>query len=114
MTRVKHAVSSRRHRKKALKFAKGFWGAKSRQYKIAKEAVRHALIDNYEHRKNRKREFRGLWITRISAACKAEGISYSKFISALKKAHINLDRKMLADIAVNDYKSFKALVAKVK
>ncbi|MDD5634217.1 MAG: 50S ribosomal protein L20 [Candidatus Omnitrophica bacterium] len=114
MTKVKFAPSSRRRRKKTLKAAKGQRGARSRLLRTAKEAVRKAMIYQFKDRKRKKREFRSLWITRISAACKAEGISYSKFIAGLKKAKIELNRKCLAEIARNDSKAFKELVEKVK
>lgn len=112
MTKVKHAVSSRSHRKKALKAASGYFGSKSRLYRIAKEAGRKSLISEYIGRKRKKRDFRSLWITRISAACKAEGTTYSKLISGLKKANVLLDRKALADIAANDNAGFKFLLKK--
>jgi len=113
MSRVKHAVSSRKRRKKTLKSVKGQRGARSKLLRIAKEASRSALISSYIDRKKKKSNFRSLWITRISAICKEEGISYSKFISGLKKAGIALDRKMLAEIAVTDNRGFKALIKKV-
>lgn len=114
MTKVKHAASSRRRRKKTLKAARGQYSAGSRLYKIAKEAVRKSLISSYIDRKKKKRLFRSLWITRISAACKLEGISYSKFIAGLRKAKISMDRKILADLAANDRAGFKTLVKRVK
>lgn len=114
MTKVKHAASSRRRRKKTLKAAKGQFSAGSRLYKIAKEAVRKSLISSYIDRKRKKRIFRALWVTRISAACRQEGTTYSKFMSALRKAKINLDRKVLADLAANDQNGFKTLVKTVK
>jgi large subunit ribosomal protein L20 len=110
MPKVKHAASSRRHRKRTLKAAKGYYGARSRSYKIAKEAVKQGMIDSYIHRKDYKREMRSLWIVRINAACRAEEMTYSRFIAGLKKAGISLDRKMLADIALNDPAGFKSLV----
>lgn len=114
MTKVKHAPSSLRHRKKVLKAAKGQWGSRSNLYKVAKEGVRKGLIDSYKGRKHKKREFRALWITRIAAACKNEGTSYSRFISGLKKSGVDLNRKVLADIAVSDITGFKALVKRAK
>jgi len=114
MSRVKHAVSSRKHRKKVLKAAKGQRGARSRSYKIAKEAVRKGMAASYVDRKKKKGDFRSLWITRINAGCRAEGISYSRFIMGLKKSGITLNRKMLADIAAQDSRGFKALVKKTK
>jgi large subunit ribosomal protein L20 len=112
MTKVKHAPSSRKHRKKALKAAKGYFGSKSRLYRIAKEAGRKSLIYQYVGRKRKKRDYRSLWITRISAACRAEGTTYNKLISGLKRANVLLDRKALADIAVNDSAGFKFLLKK--
>lgn len=114
MTRVKHAPSSLKRRKKVLKAAKGQRGSRSTLFRIAKEAVRKSMISSYIDRKKKKRNFRSLWITRITAACKEEGTSYSKFIAGLKKAKIKLNRKVLADIAANDNRGFKALVKKVK
>ncbi|MFC1643977.1 50S ribosomal protein L20 [Candidatus Omnitrophota bacterium] len=114
MTRVKHATSSLKRRKKTLKAAKGQRGARSKLLKIAKEAVRKGMIASYIDRKKKKRDFRSLWITRITAACREEGISYSKFIAGLKKAKIDLNRKILADLAANDNRAFKTLVKKVK
>ena len=114
MTKVKHAVSSLKRRKKVLKEAKGQRGARSKLLRTAKEAVRHSMISNYKDRKRKKGDFRALWITRITAACKQEGYSYSKFIAALKTAQIELNRKMLANIAVNDERGFKLLIKTVK
>ncbi|MDD4957368.1 MAG: 50S ribosomal protein L20 [Candidatus Omnitrophica bacterium] len=112
MTKVKHAPSSLRRRKKILKHTKGQRGSRSKLFRIAKEATRKSMISSYINRKKKKRDYRSLWITRISAACKAEGISYSKFIAALKKANIELNRKVLADLAANDIRAFKAVVKK--
>ncbi|MCK4852011.1 MAG: 50S ribosomal protein L20 [Candidatus Omnitrophica bacterium] len=114
MTRVKHAVSSRKRRKKVLKSAKGQRGSRSKLLRTAKESVRRAMVSSYGDRKKKKGDFRSLWIVRINAACKAEDISYSGFIAGLKKAGIGLNRKMLADLAVNDDRGFKALVKRVK
>ena len=114
MSRVKHAASSLRRRKKVLKAAKGQQGSRSKLLKTAKEAVRKSLISNYIDRKKKKRDFRSLWIARITAACKDEGISYSKFIAGLKKAKIELNRKILADLAATDNRGFKTLVKKAK
>ena len=113
MARVKGALATRKRRKKVLKLAKGYWGAKSKHFKMAKEAVMKS--DNYAYigRKQRKRDFRRLWITRISAACKMNGTNYSTFMNNLKKAGINLNRKMLSEIAISDEAGFKALVEKV-
>ncbi len=114
MSKVKHAVSSRKRRKKVLKAVKGQRGARSKLLKTAKEAARKSLIANYIGRKKKKRDFRALWITRITAACKLEGISYSKFISGLKKIGVILNRKILSEIAADDNRGFKLLVKKVK
>lgn len=114
MTKVKFAPSSRRRRKKIMKAARGQFGSRHRLYRIAKEAVRESMLSNYADRKKKKVNFRRLWITRISAACEKEGLSYSKFIGALKKAGIQLNRKMLADLAATDNTAFKAVVKKVK
>ncbi len=97
-----------------LKFAKGFYGAKSRLYRSAKEAVEKALLYSYRDRKVRKRDFRKLWIVRISAASVQNGLSYSKFMGGLKKANVNLDRKILADLAVRNPEAFSKLVAVAK
>jgi len=97
-----------------LKFAKGFYGAKSRLYRSAKEAIEKALLYAYRDRKVRKRDFRRLWIVRISAACEMRGTSYSRFMGGLKKAQVTLDRKMLADLAVRNPEAFTKLVAVAK
>ena len=114
MARVKRAVNSRKNHKKVLKLAKGYWGAKSKHFKMAKQAVMKSGNYAYIGRRHRKRDFRRLWITRISAACRMNGINYSSFMNGLKKANIMLNRKMLAEIAVSDEAAFKALVEKVK
>ncbi|MGD2279257.1 MAG: 50S ribosomal protein L20 [Candidatus Omnitrophota bacterium] len=114
MTKVKHASTSLKRRKKTLKGAKGQYGARSRSYKIAKEAVRKGMVSGYVGRKLKKRDFRSLWISRISAACKEEDISYSKFMDGLKKEKVDLNRKVLAQIAASDSKGFKKLVELVK
>ncbi len=114
MTKVKHATSSLKRKKKVLKAVKGQRGARSKLLRTAKEAARKSMISNYIDRKKKKSNFRSLWITRITAACRAEGLSYSKFIAGLKQANIELNRKMLANIAANDAPGFKALIAKVK
>ena len=106
MARVKGALATRKRRKKVLKLAKGYWGAKSKHFKMAKEAVMKS--------KQKKRDFRRLWITRISAGCKANGINYSTFMNGLKKAGITLNRKMLSEIAIADAAGFTALVEKAK
>ena len=114
MTKVKHATSSLKRRKKTLKAVKGQRGARSRLLRTAKEASRKSLIQSYIGRKKKKSDFRGLWIARLSAACKAFDISYSKLIDGLKKAKIKLNRKMLSEIAVQDEKGFKKIVEAVK
>ncbi len=114
MARVKGAMATRKRRKKTLKLAKGYWGAKSKHFKMAKEAVMKSGNYAYIGRKQRKRDFRRLWITRISAACKMNDINYSKFMNGLKKAGIILNRKMLAEIAIADAAAFTSLVEKAK
>lgn len=114
MARVKGAIMTRKRRKKVLKLAKGYWGGKSRLFRTANEAVMKSLAYAYVGRKNKKRDFRSLWITRISAGCKMNGMNYSTFINGLKKAGITLNRKMLADLAVSDTQGFTALVEKAK
>lgn len=110
MARIKRAVNAHKKRRKVLKLAKGYWGAKSKQYRTASEQVRRSLRYAYEGRKMRKRDFRRLWITRINAACRLNGMSYSAFINGLKKKNIEVNRKMLADLAVNDAAAFAQLV----
>lgn len=114
MARVKGAVRTRARHKKILRLAKGYFGAKSKLYRVANEAVMKSLSYAYRDRKQKKREFRKLWIARINAAARMNGLSYSKFMNALKKAGITLNRKILADMAVNDAAGFKSLVDKVK
>lgn len=114
MARTKNAPSSRSRRKKTLKAVKGQHSARSRLYRTAKDAERRSLQQAYVGRKLKKRQFRALWIARISAACKKRGMSYSRFISALKKNKIELDRKVLADLAVTDEGAFSSLVDKVQ
>ena len=106
--------SSKKHKKKILKLAKGYYGAKHRSYRRAKEQVLRSLQYAYRDRRLRKREFRALWIQRINAAARLNGVSYSKFIHGLKKAGIDLDRKVLADIAVRDPEGFSKLVETAK
>ena len=113
MPRVKRGFKARRRRNKVLKLAKGYRGARSRLFKTATEAVDRALKYAYRDRRVRKREFRGLWIVRISAAAKNNGISYSRFMGALKKADIGLDRKVLSEMAVRDPERFASLVKMV-
>lgn len=114
MARIKGALATRKRRKKVLKLAKGYFGAKSKLFKTAKEAVMKSGNYAYVGRKQKKRNFRRLWITRISAACKLNGINYSTFINGLNKAGIQINRKMLADIAVNDAAGFAKLVKDVQ
>ena len=110
MARVKGALATRKRRKKTLKLAKGYFGAKSKLFKTAKEAVMKSGNYAYIGRRQKKRDFRRLWITRISAACKPNGINYSSFMNGLNKAGITINRKMLADLAVNDAAGFTTLV----
>ena len=114
MARVKGAMATRKRRKRVLKLAKGYRGAKSKCFRTAKQAVMKSLVYAYIGRKQRKRDFRRLWITRISAACKLNGMNYSTFMNGLKKADIALNRKMLSEIAINDPAAFAELVAKAK
>jgi len=114
MARIKGAVTTRKRRNKVLKLAKGYWGGKSRLFKTAKEAVYKSGQYAYISRRLKKRDFRRLWITRISAACKSNGMNYSTFINGLKKANISLNRKMLSEIAINDSAGFTTLVEKAK
>ncbi len=110
MARIKRAVNAHKSRRKVMKLAKGYWGAKSKQYRAAKEQVARSLCYAYVGRKLRKREFRRLWITRINAAARLNGMSYSTFINGLKKHNIDVNRKMLADLAVSDAEGFAKLV----
>ena len=110
MARVKGALATRKRRKKTLKLAKGYFGAKSKLFKTAKEVVMKSGNYAYIGRRQKKRDFRRLWITRISAACKLNGINYSQFMNGLNKAGITINRKMLADLAVNDAAGFTTLV----
>jgi len=114
MPRAKGGFKTRRRRKKILEMAKGYYGAKSRLYRIATEAVDKALQYAYRDRKNKKREFRALWIIRINAALRAIGMTYSQFMCGLKKANIGLNRKTLADMAYNDPAAFNQLAEKIK
>ncbi len=114
MARVKGAMATRKRRNKILKLAKGYWGAKSKHFKMAKEAVMKSGNYAYIGRRLKKRDFRQLWITRISAACKMNGMNYSTFMNGLKKAGITLNRKMLSEIAINDAAGFTALTEKAK
>ena len=114
MARVKGALATRKRRKKILKLAKGYYGAKSKLFRTAKQAVMKSGQYAYIGRKQKKRDFRRLWITRISAACKANGVNYSTFMNGLKKANIELNRKMLSEIAIADPAAFTSLVEKAK
>lgn len=114
MARVKRSISARKKRRATLKAARGYYGMKSRSYKNAKQQVRRSMQYQYRDRRVKKREFRKLWITRINAAARLNGMSYSTFINGLKKAGVELDRKVLADIAVNDEKAFAELVKVAK
>lgn len=114
MARVKGAVTTRARHKKILKRAKGYYGAKSVRFRMAKQAVMKSGNYAFVGRKRKKRDFRQLWIARINAASRINGLSYSKFISGIKKLNININRKMLAEMAVNDMEAFKALAEKVK
>ena len=114
MARVKGAMMTRKRRNKTLKLAKGYFGAKSKHFKMAKQAVMKSGQYAYIGRKQRKRDFRRLWITRISAACKMNGINYSTFMNGVNKAGINLNRKMLSEIAISDPAGFTAIVEKAK
>ena len=114
MPRATNAPASRRRRKRVIRAAKGFRGFRSKLYRYAKDAVRKAMVYNYRDRKNRKREFRKLWIQRINAATRAHGLSYSRFSEGLKAAGIELDRKVLSDMAIKDEAAFAAIVKQVK
>jgi large subunit ribosomal protein L20 len=114
MARIKGAMMTRKRRNKILKLAKGYWGSKSKHFKMAKQAVMKSGNYAYVGRKQKKRNFRQLWITRISAAAKMNGINYSTFMNGLKKADITLNRKMLSEIAINDPTGFTAIVEKAK
>ena len=110
MPRVKRGVMTRKRHNRVLSRAKGYWGARHRWYTQAHEAVMHAAQYAYRDRRTRKRDFRRLWIARINAACRIQGITYSRFINGLSKAGITLDRKVMADVAVNDPNAFAELV----
>ena len=112
--RIKRGVNAVKKRRKIFRLSKGYFGSKSRSYRIAREAVMKSLMYAYVGRKNRKRDFRKLWIARINAAARLNGLSYSKFMHGLKVAGIELNRKVLADIAVNDAAGFAALAEKAK
>ena len=114
MSRVKHAVATKRHRKRVLKAAEGQWGGRHRFYRRAKESVAKGMMYSYRDRKAKKRDFRSLWIARINAACREHGMPYSRFMAGIKKAKIALDRKVLAELAVSDKKAFAKLVEAAK
>ncbi|KAA1171300.1 50S ribosomal protein L20 [Marinobacter salinexigens] len=114
MARVKRGVVARRRHKKVLKQAKGYYGARSRVFRVAKQAVIKAGQYAYRDRRNRKRAFRALWIARINAGARANGLSYSRLIAGLKKANVEIDRKVLADLAMNEQQAFAAVVEKAK
>ena len=114
MARVQRGVVARRRHKKILNQAKGYYGARSRVYRVAKQAVIKAGQYAYRDRRNRKRAFRALWIARINAGARANGLSYSRLIAGLKKANVEIDRKVLADLAMNEQQAFAAVVEKAK
>jgi large subunit ribosomal protein L20 len=114
MPRVKTGVVRRRRHKKVLKLARGFYSGRRKHFRKAKEQLEHSLVYAYRDRKQKKREFRKLWIIRINAACRLNDINYSRFMNGLKKAGIELDRKILADMAMNDAAAFSAVVAQAK
>ena len=114
MARVKRAVNALKKRRKVFKLSKGYFGAKSKQYRAASEQVRRSLRYAYIGRKLQKREYRRLWIARINAAARMNGISYSRLMNSLKVAGVNVNRKMLSELAINDAKAFTALVEKAK
>src|SRR5215210_2784219 len=114
MPRVKRSVHARKKRRKVLEQAKGYWGIKKSSYKYAKEQVEHSLVYAYRDRKNKKRTFRRLWIMRINAAARANGLSYNQFIAGLKAAEIELDRKILADLAATDSAKFAEIAGQAK
>ena len=114
MARAVDGSKRKNHRKKILKLAKGYWGRRHSNYKVAKDAVTKGLFYAYRDRKDRKGDFRRLWIIRINAACRAEGLSYSRLIAGLNKAGITINRKALAFLAVDDENAFKAVIAQAK
>ena len=114
MPRVKRSVASRKRRKKVLDQAKGYFGSRHTRYKVAKEQVEHSLVYAYRDRKAKKRTFRRLWIMRINAAARAEGLSYNQFVAGCRKAGIELDRKVLADLAVADPAAFGEIAKQAK
>lgn len=114
MARIKGGMKARRRHNRVLKLAKGYRGARSKQYRVAKQAVMRALTSSFAGRKQRKREFRKLWITRINAAARMNGLSYSRFMYGLKLAEVDMNRKMLAEMAVNDAEGFQAVAELAK
>jgi large subunit ribosomal protein L20 len=114
MARIKKGVTAHRRHKKILKLARGYWGARHRLFRPANEAVMHALWYSYQHRRERKGDFRRLWIARINAASRAQGLSYSRFMNGLRRAGVEINRKLLADLAVRDQQAFAALVETAK
>jgi large subunit ribosomal protein L20 len=114
MSRAVDGTRRKDHRKKILKLAKGYWGRRHSNYKVAKDAVTKGLFYSYRDRRDRKGDFRSLWIVRINAACRAEGLSYSLLINGLAKAKVAIDRKALANLAIEDQAAFKAVVAQAK
>lgn len=114
MPRATNSPASRKRHKKTLKYARGYFGSKSKLFRYAKDAVQHAWQYAYRDRKKKKGEFRGLWIVRLNAACRANDISYSRFIEGLHAANIGLDRKVLSDLAIRDEAAFTAVVTQVK
>ncbi len=114
MARVKGGLNAKKKHNKVLKLAKGYRGARSKQYRVAKQSVMRALTSSFAGRKERKRQFRQLWIVRINAACRLNGISYSKFMYGLKLADVTINRKMLSELAINDAAGFTSLVETAK
>ena len=114
MVKVAHSVATRKRKKKLLKSVKGFWGDRSKQFQQARRALAHALVYNYRDRKVAKREFRQIWIARINAACRAEGLTYNRFMGALKKANILLDRKTISELAIKEPVVMSKLLAIAK
>lgn len=114
MARVKRSINAKKKRRKVLSRAKGYYGMKSRSYRNAKQQVQHSMQYQYRDRRNKKREFRKLWITRINAAARLNGLSYSRFMNGLSKAGVELDRKVLADMAVSDPEAFAAIAEVAK
>jgi large subunit ribosomal protein L20 len=114
MARTRNTPATRKRRKKILKLAKGYWGSKSKHYKMANQAIMKSLTYAYVGRKHKKRDFRRLWITRISAACKANGINYSRFMHGLKLSGVDLNRKMLSEMAIHEPEAFQGLCKKAK